>query len=74
MGQCSQGLWSPECQHLIKSEEPKKEEEVAEHKSTFLDAVKGLEAARKYICRFDTKHNIIVLCNIVENALYRLRA
>jgi hypothetical protein len=29
---------------------PEDEEEVAEHKATFLDALKGLEAARK--CRF----------------------
>jgi hypothetical protein len=48
------------------------EEEVAEHKATFLDAVKGLKAARKYIHQFDTKNNITVMCKKVE--LYRLRA
>jgi hypothetical protein len=57
--------------HLTRPEE---EEEVAEHKATFLDALKGLEAARKYICQFDTENNIIVMCNKVENELYRLRA
>jgi hypothetical protein len=31
-------------QHLTRPEE-----EVAEHKATFLDALKGLEAARKYM-------------------------
>jgi hypothetical protein len=30
---------------LIRSEEPEKEEEVAEHKATFYDALKGMEAA-----------------------------
>jgi hypothetical protein len=36
-----------------------------------LDALKELEAARKYMCQFDTKNNIIVMCNEVENELYR---
>jgi hypothetical protein len=60
-------------QHLNR---PKEElgEEVAEHKATFLDVSKGLEASRKYINQFDTKNNIIVMCNKVENKLYRLRA
>jgi hypothetical protein len=31
------------------TEEPEEEGEVAEHKATFLDAVQGLEGARKYI-------------------------
>jgi hypothetical protein len=53
---------------------PEEEEEVAEHKTTFLDAMKGLEEARKYMCQFDTENNIIVMCNEVENELYRLRA
>jgi hypothetical protein len=55
-------------QHLTRPEE---EEEVIEHKATFLDALKGLEAARKYICRFDMENNIIVMCNEAENELYR---
>jgi hypothetical protein len=42
-------------QHLIMPEE----EELAEHKTTFLDALKGQETARKYICQFDTKNNIV---------------
>jgi hypothetical protein len=48
-------------------EEPEEEEEVAEHKTTFLDLLKVLEAARKYIHQFDTKNSIIVMCNKVEN-------
>jgi hypothetical protein len=55
-------------------EEPEEEEEVVECKATVMNALKGLEAARKYICQFDTKHNTIVMCNKVENALYRLKA
>jgi hypothetical protein len=39
-------------------EELEEEEEVAEYKVTFLDALKGWEAARKFICQFDTKDNI----------------
>jgi hypothetical protein len=35
-------------QHLTRPEEPEQEEEVAEHKATFLDVQKGLEAAIKY--------------------------
>jgi hypothetical protein len=49
-------------QHLTRAEE---EEEVAEYKGTFLDALKTLEAARKYMCQFDTENNIIVMCNEV---------
>jgi hypothetical protein len=30
-------------------EEPEEEEEVAEHKATFLDALKGLDAAEKHV-------------------------
>jgi hypothetical protein len=37
-------------------------------------ALKGLEAARKYTCQFDTKNNITVMCNKVENELYKPRA
>jgi hypothetical protein len=47
---------------------PEEEEEaVVEHKVTFLNALRGLKAARKYIHEFDTKNNIIVICNKVEN-------
>jgi hypothetical protein len=48
-------------------ERPEEEEEVAEHKATFL------EASRKYINQFDTENNITVMCSKVENKLYRLR-
>jgi hypothetical protein len=48
------------------------EEEVAEQKSTFLDAMKGLKAAGRYMCQFDTENSITVMCNIVENEFYRL--
>jgi hypothetical protein len=43
-------------------EEPEKEEEVTEHKATFLDALKGLEAAKKHIYQFDTENTIILMC------------
>jgi hypothetical protein len=59
-------------QQLTRPEE-EMEEEVAEDKTTFLDALKGLETARKYMCQFDTKDNITVMCNKVENELYRPR-
>jgi hypothetical protein len=60
---------------LTRLEEKLEEEaEVAECKAAFLDPLKGLEASRKYINQFDTKNNIIVMCNKVENKLYRLRA
>jgi hypothetical protein len=62
-------------QDLIKlEEETDEEQEVAEHKATFLDALKGLEAATRYICQFDTNSSINVMCNKVDNELYRLRA
>jgi hypothetical protein len=58
-------------QHLTR---PLVEEEVAEHKATFLVALKGLNTTRKYMCEFGTEKNIIVICSTVENELYRLRA
>jgi hypothetical protein len=64
-------------QHLTRSEEePEEEEEAAEHKGTILDALKGLKAARKYMCQIDMENNIIVICNNVgyEQYTYRLRA
>jgi uncharacterized small protein (DUF1192 family) len=48
------------------------EEEVAELKAILLDAMQGLEAARRYMCQFDTESNITVMCNEGENELYRL--
>jgi hypothetical protein len=41
--------------------------EVAEHKATFLDALKGLEATSKYISQFVSENSIIVMCNRDEN-------
>jgi hypothetical protein len=46
------------------------EEEAAEHTAKFLDELKGLEAHRKW-CEFDTENNIILMCNTVENELYK---
>jgi hypothetical protein len=51
-------------------EDKPEEEEVAEYKETFLDALKGLEAAINYMCQFYTKNNITVKCNKEENELY----
>jgi hypothetical protein len=56
-------------QHLTRPEEEPEEEEVVEHKTTFLDTLKGLEAARKYLRQFDM-NNITIMCNKVENELY----
>jgi hypothetical protein len=53
-------------------EELEEEEEIAEHKPTFLNAFKRLEASRKYLWQFDTQNNNIVMCSEVENELYRL--
>jgi hypothetical protein len=53
-------------------EELEEEEEVAEHKLTFLNAFKRLEAARKCLCQFDTENNFPVMHSKVENELYRL--
>jgi hypothetical protein len=49
-------------------------EGVAEYKETFLDTLKRLEASTKYMRQFDTKNNITVICNKVENELYKPRA
>jgi hypothetical protein len=38
---------------------PEEEVEVAEHKATFLDALKGLQAAGKCMCQFDTENDIV---------------
>jgi hypothetical protein len=48
---------------------PEEEEEVAEHKATFLDALKGLEAAGRCMCQFHTENSIVVMSNRVENEL-----
>jgi hypothetical protein len=52
-------------QHLTRPAEEPEEEEVAEH---------GMEATREYMCQSDTEKNTVVMCNKVENELYRLRA
>jgi hypothetical protein len=55
------GAWSVDHvldQRLTRPEEESEEKgDVAEHKATFLDAVKGLVAARKYMCRTKLKIN-----------------
>jgi hypothetical protein len=56
-------------QHLTRPEEPEEEEEVAEHEATFLDAMKELEATRKYMCQCDTENSAIVMCSNVGNEL-----
>lgn len=50
-------------QYLIRPEE----KDIADHRVVFLDAMKGLEVAKKYIHESDIKHNITVTCNIDEN-------
>jgi hypothetical protein len=72
------GVWSGEQvldQHLINPEKNQKwKRKFAENKATFLDALKGLEAARKYVCQFDTKNSITLMYNRVENKLCRLKS
>jgi hypothetical protein len=49
-------------EQLAKPEEQKEEEEeVSEDKLAFLNALKELEAARKYICEFDAEDSIIII-------------
>jgi hypothetical protein len=38
--------------HNLTRPEEKRKEKVSEHKATFLDALKGLEAAKKHTCHF----------------------
>jgi hypothetical protein len=47
------------------------EEDVAANELTFLDALKGLAVARRYMCQFDIED--IVICSLVKNELYILR-
>jgi hypothetical protein len=73
------GVWSVDQlldQQLTRPEEESEEkEEVAERKATtFLDALKGQGATRQYMCPFDIKNSITVMCRGVENELYRLTA
>jgi hypothetical protein len=55
---------------LTRPVEELEEEEVAEHKPTFLNAFKRLEAAIKCLCQFDTENSVIVMHSKVENELY----
>jgi len=41
---------------------------------TLLDALKRLEVARKCMCQFDMKDNIVTMCNKTENKLYRFKS
>ena len=50
------------------------EEDVAADELTFLDALKGLVVARKYMCQFDIEDSIIIICIQVKYELYSLRA
>jgi hypothetical protein len=63
-------------QQLTRPEEEleQEEEEVAEDNVTFLDALKGLEVVRMYICQFDVEDSIIVLFSKLEIEVYRWRA
>lgn len=67
------GTFSDHTEHYWKKmrweEESEVELEFAGDKTTFLDMVKWLKAARKYRCQFDGKDNIIVIWNKVENEL-----
>jgi hypothetical protein len=56
-------------QHLTRT----KDDQAAEHKTTFMDILKELEASRKYVCHLHTENNITVTCNKVENELYRAK-
>jgi hypothetical protein len=46
---------------------PEEEEEVAVHKATFMDTLKGLEAVGRCMCQFDTENGTVVTSNRVEN-------
>jgi hypothetical protein len=50
------------------------EKDVATDELIFLDALKGLVVARKYMCQFDIVNSIIIICNQVKYELYSLRA
>lgn len=55
-------------QQLIRPQQPEEEEEEdAEDKMTFLNTLKGLEEARKYVCQFDIEDNIIIMRNKLKN-------
>jgi hypothetical protein len=61
-------------QQLIRPEELEQAElEVAEDEVTFLNTLKGLQAARKNKCQFAVEDNITVICKKVENELHKLK-
>jgi hypothetical protein len=60
--------------HLTIPEEEPEGKMKLQNKAIFLDPDKGLEAATKYMCEFDTEKNIVVTCSNVESEIYRPRA
>lgn len=49
----------------------REEKKTAEYNITFLDAVKGLDMARKCVCQLDFVGYFITRCNDPENKLHR---
>jgi hypothetical protein len=56
---------------LTRSEE-EQEKEIAECKATLWDTLNGLEATRKSVYKFYVEDNLVVMCSIYGNELYRL--
>jgi hypothetical protein len=46
--------------------EEQEQDEIAEDKITFTDALQGLEATGKYMWKFSNEDNTVVKCNHVE--------
>jgi hypothetical protein len=44
---------------------------ITEGMATFLHTLTGLEAARKCVCQFYVQYSMTVMCNKLENQLYR---
>ena len=49
------------------------EEEEDEEKITFMQAVRGLETARKYFQQFHVEDSVFISCSDVENKLYAVK-
>jgi hypothetical protein len=47
--------------------------EVAEYKVTSLDALKGLEEVRKYVCQFDTENNTVIYNKVQKELQTKLK-
>lgn len=62
-----------QCPNCYEKTRPELEEEAAQDKTTFLDAMNWLQATIKYMCPFDTENNSNVMCNNAKNKLYSLR-